>query len=491
MADTRQLEARVRRAYQLDAAGQLPEAIAAYEDVLRAAPALADCWYNLGVLQRRHGNFDAALAAYARALDCGIREPEQVHLNRAVIFSDHLQRPQQAEQELRAALRRNPDYAPALFNLANLHEDLGQRDAAAACYERVLQLEPDAAEPLARLAGLSRAAQRDDALIPRLRAARDRPAATWAERASVGFALGKRLDDCGDYDAAFAAYTRANRDSWAAAPSGVPPYDAQAEERLVDRLIQVFDGRGAVASSTARNDRPLFICGMFRSGSTLIEQVLAGHPCVRAGGELALLPQLLARQLQPFPDSVVGLDARRLDDLAAQYLDALARLFPAGERITDKRPDNYMLIGLIKRLFPRAKIIHTVRHPLDVCLSNFFLHLDHRMNYAFDLQHIAQHYRQYRRLMAHWRALHGEDILDVDYDRFVAAPRDLAARLLAFCGLEWDERCLDIAARQGAVKTASAWQVREPLYQRSSGRWKNYEPQLAPLRAALADLLAD
>jgi hypothetical protein len=181
--------------------------------------------------------------------------------------------------------------------------------------------------------------------------------------------------------------------------------------------------------------------------------------------------------------------AARLGELAAHYLAGLAKLFPGVPHVTDKRPDNYLYVGLIKSLFPQAKIVHTTRHPLDNCLSVYFLHLDHSMGYALDLADIAHHYREYRRLMAHWKSLYGADILDFNYDALVRDPRPQVERLLAFCGLDWEERCLLFHRVPNAVKTASALQVREPLYRRASGRWRNYAAQMDPVRAYLADLL--
>jgi hypothetical protein len=161
--------------------------------------------------------------------------------------------------------------------------------------------------------------------------------------------------------------------------------------------------------------------------------------------------------------------------------------------VTDKRPDNFLHIGLIKMLFPEARIVHTVRHPLDVCLSNYFVHLDHSMPYALDLLDTGHYYREYRRLMAHWKALYGDQIFDFNYDEFVLDPCASIERLVAFCGLEWDPRCEPVGAAGvgGAVKTASVWQVRQPVYRSSSGRWRNYARQLEPLREYLGDLAGD
>ncbi len=230
---------------------------------------------------------------------------------------------------------------------------------------------------------------------------------------------------------------------------------------------------------------------MFRSGSTLVEQVLAAHPQVTAGGELDWLRRLAGGRLAPFPASMATLDPMRDAVLADEYRAHLARLFPdaAGNTyITDKRPDNYVLIGLIKRLFPTARIIHTTRNPLDNGLSVFMQHLHLQVvGYASDLGDIGHHYGEYRRLMAHWKALYGDSIFDFDYDAFVLEPKHALERLFAFLGLPWNDRCLEFHRLGNTVKTASYWQVRQPLHANASGRWRNYSAHLGPLQRALRD----
>jgi hypothetical protein len=236
---------------------------------------------------------------------------------------------------------------------------------------------------------------------------------------------------------------------------------------------------------------PLFVCGMFRSGSTLLEQILGAHPNVIAGGELDFLMRLAAERLAPFPASVATLDPTRVAAFVAEYRALLAKLFPQagpGMFVTDKRPDNFQLIGLIQRLFPGAKIVHTTRHPLDNGLSVFVQHLNPQVaGYACDLRDIGHYYGQYRRLMAHWKALYPECIIDVHYDALVRNPVPTLQRLFAELGLDWDERCLDFHRLGNTVKTASYWQVRRPLYGESSGRWRRYAEPLSPLRRALLD----
>jgi tetratricopeptide (TPR) repeat protein len=477
----------VNEAVLLDREGRIPEAVAAYERLLVSWPGLPNCWYNLALLQRKTGEFSAALASYKEALERGVTQPEEVHLNRGVIFSDCLRQYEAAELELNQAIALNPVYVPALINLANLHEDLGRRELAVGVYERILALAPENPQVLARYAGLKAFSTLDDPLILRLRRALAQPGIAAADRASVEFALGRALDACADYDAAFEAYRAGNRHSRESAGSGFCDYDLKIQEQFIDRLITAFPHGNRVDAPRMILPRtspphPIFVCGMFRSGSTLTEQLLAGHPQVMAGGELNFLPRAVHTHLSPFPESIASVSSVRLESLAAEYLDMLHDLFPKAAYVTDKRPDNFYYIGLIKMLFPDAKIVHTTRDALDNCLSIYFLHLDQGMSYALDLMDIGHHYLQYLRLMAHWKTLFGADILDLSYDGLVKDPKPVVEQMLAFLALEWDERCLSAPQTARAVKTASVWQVREPLYQRSSGRARHYERQLSALR---------
>lgn len=488
MVDPKEIEQLVNNAMQLDRSGQVDDAIVAYETVLRQFPNLPDCWFNLGVLQRRRYQFNAALAAYDQALLFGIEGAEEVHLNKAIIYSDHLHRPELAELELQQALKINKNFGPALFNLGNLFEDMGRRSEAGDLYRSIFELDDQCFEALARYAALQKVTGPDDPLLGQLRAVLKNDQASPADRSSVAFVLGQLLDACGDYAGAFAAYAEGNRLSRASAPPQLARYDRDALQRYFAQLRGAFQATNQQATLRFGEQRPIFICGLFRSGSTLVERMLSGHPNVRAGGELELVPRMVGSLLQPLPVAASMLTANDLDRLAGAYLDYLRQAFPGAAAVTDKRPDNFQYIGFIKMMFPQAKIIHTLRHPLDVCLSMYFLHLDQRMSYALDLGDLGHYYREYHQLMAHWRALYPRDILDIDYDLLVQEPRPIAERLLEFCGLEWNERCLDVGRADGVVKSASVWQAREPFYQRSSGRWRNYREHLGPLRAALGDL---
>lgn len=475
------VHALLSKASALREAGRIDEAIGAYRQLLLIEPQLPDSWYNLGWLQRQARQFDEALESYAEALARGVSEPEEVYLNRAVILSDQLFRPEDARAELDRALALNPRYLPALLNLGNLAEDRGDRAEAADAYRRALDAAPESGLALARLAGVAPEGDADE-LLRRIAERLADPALDAGSRADLGFAQGRLLDRAGRYSEAFTAYRFANDAVRASAGHAFRPYDRAAHERFVDRLIKTFNR--PTSDEPDESTSPIFICGMFRSGSTLAERILAAHSKVMAGGELDLIPAIVAG-ISPYPE------ASAQDGIIAaarnSYLRGIDRLDAAGLLITDKRPDNFLHIGLIKTMFPRARIVDTRRSALDNLLSLYFLQLNPSMNYALDLEDAAHWYGQYRRLMAHWERLFGADIFTLDYDELVREPRATTEALLRFCGLGWEEACLQPHRFSGEVKTASVWQVREPMHRRSSGRSQHYAEELRGLASRLGD----
>ncbi|MDF7775089.1 sulfotransferase [Sphingomonas sp. AOB5] len=466
-------DALLRRASSLFRAGSYDEAARAYRDLLDVRPDLPDSWFNRAIAERRTRQFDDALASFARALTLGITGPEEVHLQRALIFSDDLGRSGDARAELEQALALDPDYVPALLNLGNLHEDLGDRDAACAAYARACAADPADALALARLIGASQPGA-DDPLLARARAAIADPRAHDEDRADLGFALGAALDRVGAYDAAFAAYREANRASRIMLAAQGVRYRPEAVEAFVARALESFPW-----PATDEDAAPVFICGMFRSGSTLAERILARHSGISAGGELDTLPALIGRAAIAYPGPAPS--ASLLAQMAVAYLaEAEPRRAP-GTLLTDKRPDNFLHIGLIKSLFPKAKVVHSVRNRIDNILSVWYLHAGAAIPYATDLAEIAHYHDQQVRLMAHWKSLWPGDIHELDYDALVADPRPEIGKLLAFLGLDWEDAVLEPHRGAGAVQTASVWQVRQPLYRESSGRWRNYRAYLSNL----------
>ena len=463
-------------------AGRFSDAVASFQKLLAVNPDLPDYWYNLGYAQRRARQFEEALASYAQALERMISQPEQTHLNRAVILASDLNRPEDAVAELGLALKQAPRFFPALLNLGGIFEDLGLREEAKAAYERALAVEPRDVLTLTRLAVLSDIEALDHPLVEQMRELMADPGTAATDKADLGFALGLVLDRLGAHDEAFGAYEAANAASAADRQSRHQDYVPADEAALTDRIIEAFAASGSEAGG-AQGEPPIFICGMFRSGSTLAEQILAQHSRVTAGGELSLIPAIVTG-FEPYPEAAAAIDDGEAARLRQRYLDELALIRPDADIVTDKQPINFRHIGLIKRLFPDARIVDTLRNPRDNCLAVWFAHLGPRVPYAVDLGNTVHWYKEYRRLMAHWQALWPESIHTLDYDALVADPEPQIRALLEFCGLEFEEACLEPHRTASSVRTASAWQVRQPLYTSSSGRWRNYEAHIAPLLEA-------
>lgn len=486
-----------QEARQLSDAGRLAEAIAAFRHLLARTPQWPEGWYELGWLLRRQGAADEALAAYAEALAQGVEAPEEVHLNRAVIQTDLLHDHAAAETSLRQALALAPRYAPARLNLGNLLEDLGRNDEAEAQY-RALLAAPNVSgaaadartEALARLLTLPALRASDEALLADATAVAHSTAPMGElARANLWFAIGRAREARRQFDAAFEAFAEGNR---CAAAAG-PPYSPEGMARAVDALAASLEARPPSREPRSTEPlEPLFICGMFRSGSTLIEQVLAAHPQVVAGGERPFFPQLASRLRGAYPASLATLDAPTLQALAADYRAHVARLVPASRAqarwFTDKRPDNVLLLDLVTRVFPHARIVLTRRHPIDNGLSVFQQHLDQRQApYGSDLRAIGHYSAQLRRWERHLEAAFGDRLRVFDYDGFVRDPEGVLRPLLGWLGLDWDPRCLAFHAQPSSVKTASVHQVRRPLYADASGRWQPYAAQLRPLIDALRE----
>lgn len=480
------VEACRARAQALLRAGRTQEAISAHQQLLALAPDLAGSWYNLGYLLQSAARFEDAARAYDKAIGLAIDRVEEVHRNKALILADHLARPEDAEHELQAGLRANPRFVDGWVDLGRIAEQLGKRDEARAAYERALSIEPRHGIALARLANVRKPQGPEDALLGRLRTAFGDASRPAADRAAIGFALGKALDEVGAYDEAFAVYAEANAFSRASAAPHWRGYDRSTWEGWVSGLPQQFQS-SEDGEDIPTDDEPrlIFICGMFRSGSTLAETILSAHPAVTAGGELDVIPRLA----QEFWARLRAGDLRPDWFHAArrQYLEAVRLRFPGASVVTDKRPDNFLHLGLIKRLFPRAKIVHTRRHPLDNCLSVFFTHFDPSQAYTLDLLDIGHWYLQYESLMARWKDAFGGDILDVQYEELIADPASRIAGLLEFLELGWDDACMEFHRAKRSVQTPSVWQVRQPLYTTSSGRWRHYQRHLT----ALAELLGE
>ena len=305
------------------------------------------------------------------------------------------------------------------------------------------------------------------------------------------FALGGVYEKKGVVDKAFDHIVNGNR-----LKRGTLSYDIAATRDHFDRLIETFDGALFARHGTAgdASARPIFILGMPRSGTTLVEQILASHPAVHGAGELhdlgAIAAALPARTgaSQPYPACVRGAGAGLWAELGKDYVDAVSRRAPGKRRVCDKMPDNFLRIGLIHLMLPNAAIIHCRRDAMDICYSCFSLLFTEGQSFTYDLTELGLYYREYDRLMRHWQAVLPGRILDVRYEDVVADLEGSARRFVAHCGLEWDGRSLDFHNTKRVVRTASLTQVRQTIYASSIGRWRRHEGRLGPLIHALGPL---
>ena len=459
--------------------GRVEDAVEVCRRLTALRPELADAHFNLACYLRRAARLEESLASHKTALGLGIERPEEVWTNIAVILAE-LQRHDESREALGQALALNAEWIPALYNLALWHEEHGDRDAAKELFERILAIEPHYDDALMRLTHMGTISSRHDPLIARLERALVRSGLAPFAREGLHFALGKALDDCGNHAQAFAHYRAGNE----ASRKRLRPYERAATETLFRGLRERFTATW-LESVEPVSDRPLlFVCGMYRSGSTLLEQMLAAHPAVTSGGELAWFNVHLARNDKCWPEQVTK---ELLRAAGKGYLDHLDNLFPGAACVCNKRPDNFIYLGLLKALFPRLRVLHTVRDARDVCLSIYFQQFGDALPYAADLGDIAHYLREYRRLMQHWRELMPESILDVAYGRLVTGPEHELRRVCRFLDLDWYAGMLDFRDAAARVRTASVWQVRQPLYTRSLGRWRHYEGQLG----ALGDLMIE
>jgi tetratricopeptide (TPR) repeat protein len=469
------------------AAGDLRAASTALERAVAIRPDHADHWFNLGYARRQLGDHRGALDAYATALANGLTGAEAAHVNRAVILAGPLGNAADAEAELQQAIALNGEFLPAWLNLGELHEDQGNAAAARRAYDRALHIAPGNGRAQARLAALTVLEGDAAAAVAALEARCHAGLAANDDALEILFAFGNALDAAGRHEDAFEAIVAANALSARLRQPG-QRYDPAQMQQLTDALCRFSPPyQPAVQSDDAA--RALFICGMFRSGSTVLEQLVARHPRIAAGGELELIPAFVHTQLHPYPDRLKTVSDAELDGMRHAYTDTLASICPLSRFVTDKRPDNFLHIGLIKRLFPDAKIIVTRRAPLDNLLSIFFLNFADTVTYSDDLHHIVDYMRHYDRLIAHWVKLYPDDICFVDYEAVVTAPEPTLARIYTWLGLKPDDDAARLASSAAAViRTPSNWQARGPLHHRSVGRWRNFEQPLAAYQQLLANL---
>ena len=501
--------------------GQLDEAAAQYERALELRPDLVEAYNNLGTILRAQGRFDQAVQRFEQALalrpdfaiacnnlgnalrdqgklDQAMKRFEQAlalrpdcaetHNNLGAVLGDQ-GKLDQAMAQYQQAIALNPNYAEPHKNLAKGLKELGQFDQAAAHYEQALAIRPDYAEAHYDRTDLKTFHPGDADLAALEALAADTGRLPPGKKLYIHFALGKALEDVGEYGRAFEHLLQGN-----ALKRREVHYNEAAYQQYLRSIAEVFDSRllDRFAGVGNPSPAPIFVLGMPRSGSTLVEQILASHPQVHAAGELWSLDRVVqavsdsAGRTVPFPQSISGLDADSYRRLGQAYLASLPTPPEGKTRITDKMPKNFVYIGLIRLILPNARIIHTRRDPLDTCVSIFSRLFTSGLTYSYDLAELGRYYRGYYELMAHWRSvLPAGAMLEISYEDIVDNIEAEARRLIDYCGLPWDDRCLSFHQASRPITTPSNVQVRQPLYRSSVQRWRRYEAYLQPLLAEL------
>ncbi|HLZ99043.1 MAG TPA: sulfotransferase [Steroidobacteraceae bacterium] len=457
------------------ALGQLEFAVKSHGRALEIKPDYAEAHNNLGSALQDLGRLDEAIESFRRALAI---KPDfaLAHCNLGNVLT--LQnRPLEAEACCRRALEINPGLTGAIAQFAEIQAGKGLFAEAEALMKRAIDIEQDMPEAWAGLVRWRKMAQGDAAWLARAQriVGQRLPA---RREVHLRYALGKYFDDVKDYEQAFVNFRRANELTKRLSPA----YSRTEMTHRVDFTTRLYDREWlSRAASGVASDRPVFVVGMWRSGSTLAEQILASHPAVFGAGELVFWPHAAAT----YEQSLIG---GRTDEntilrgIADNYLALLGELSADALRVVDKMSANFLHLGLIHAAFPNARIIHMQRNPVDTCLSIYFQNVQNSNFFANDLEDLAHYYREYLRVMEHWRLVLPEhSLLEVPYESLVDDPETWSRAMVQFSGLEWDSRCNDFDRAQRPVSTLSKWQVRQPINKASVERWRNYRQFVGPL----------
>ncbi len=447
-----------------------------YEQALLLQPNNTLVHKNLGSSLHKVGQLQKALKCFEKALSL---RPEYIdaRIELALVLRQ-LGRTEDALAQLEQAIDVEPDHIEAHISLADTLRDLGQAELAVERLEQFLRVRPLSGSLYYHISMI----KPKQALIPAVEKLVSRPDLTKGNAIYCHFALGNFYKDK-SVDRAFSHFLKANtlhRETFT--------YDAKENSQTVERLIEVYSRRFFQRKRNlgSASQLPVFILGLPRSGTTLVEQILASHPEVHGAGELGAIPAVhvsIALQLKnanPPPDCMTLIDREMAEEYSARYLQELSLYGPNAVRITDKLPGNFLRIGLIKTLLPEARIIHCQRNALDTCVSLFF-HYFVGLKCSFELTELGQYYLDYQRLMSHWESLFPGQIFTVQYEKLVTDQETISKQLIDYLGLEWDEKCLDFHNNERVVMTSSNIQVRQPMYKNSINRWKPYEKHLQPL----------
>lgn len=493
------------------------QAISSYQTAVSLDPKRVAGWVNIAICCRARKDYDAALKALDKAVGA---DPSSFHAyyNRGLVHCDRKDMvPALADLEKAAEL--GPDIPEVHYQLGFLRELAREHDKAISSYGKYLKIDRNnpavhtnlgaclqmvgqfalAAEHFHTAIGqqpdngraqyllaCSDQAQSDPETMSRIEQQLRRPDLPPAQRIYMHFAAGRLYERTGDYDRAFSQYKSGNDLRGASYR-----FDRAAFADLPDRIAEAFPKdifsrhRGAGDPS----ERPVFVVGVPRSGTTLVEQIIAAHPDAYGAGELANLSSIGATPGDDYPANVAALTGDDISRLAERYLADYPAASAKASKVVDKTPGNALALGMIALMFPNARIIHCSRDPMDTCWSCYSQNFISDVVYSCDFDNLAAYHGGHDRTMAHWRTVLPEPVLEVRYEQIIADPEASIRRIVEFCGLEWDDRCLAFHEHDRVVNTTSLWQVRKPLFTSSIGKWKNFEAHLAPLKVALDENL--
>jgi tetratricopeptide (TPR) repeat protein len=375
------------------------------------------------------------------------------------------------------ALRIAPRNVDALIGLGQIAGSEGKFAEAEELFKRALQVDPKIPAAWAGLVSLRKMSPADSAWLKGAEETAASPLPPVHET-SIHYAIGKYYDDTGDYTRAFKSYRRANELQKLIAE----PYNGESHTRFVDDLIRIYTREALAPPYTGASDSavPVLVVGMARSGTTLVEQIIASHPACKSAGEIDFWNGALRKHANAVRTEPLGEPLKR--KLAAAYLRVLEERAGEAPRIVDKTPQNSDFLGLIHTIFPKARMIYLQRDPIDTCLSCYFQQFSAVLNYTMDLSDLAHYYREHARLVKYWRSvLPPETLLFVPYAELIADQEKWTRIIIDFLGLEWDPRCLQFHETGRAILTASFWQARQKIYSHSVGRWRKYEKFIGPL----------
>lgn len=465
--------------------GDMRAAIVHHQQAIQLNPARVATYLSLARSYQQLGDLEAAAENIAQALRLDVNQAS-AYYDLAVVRIDQ-GRYDEALENIRHALQLKADYVQAKVAEAYILEHMRDYQGALDCLTPLLDRYPDSPEVALVYERLCHFTRDYEGAMARLEGLLVKGGLSAEHRSQIHFRLGYLYDKRGEYAKAFAQFQAGNQLKSA-------QFDVREWEAQITGLIDTFNHEAMLRAPRAGNcsERPIFIVGMPRSGTTLVEQMLSMLPGVAAAGELPDIG-VLARALEVMlsntspANDITQLSRERCDVLAQRYLDKLNGKYPQAVRVTDKMPQNFMYLGMIALLFPMARVIHCVRDPLDTCLSCYFQKFTGDHPYAYDLANLGAYYRQYQRLMIHWEEILDIPIFEVRYEDMVGNPDKLGRAMVEFCGLKWDERCLEFYKGERLAATASFQQVRQPIYSGSIGRWQHYEEYLQPLKDALTD----